>query len=186
MKSKVWVFGGLLLITVSLFLFLSNVIEEKKAQKNVEKVLQEYQKWQSTKEDYSNEKEPTIIKIEDNTYIGILEIPALNISLPVMNEWNYEKLKISPGRYAGSILENNLIIAGHNYKSHFGKLANLQKDDKIIFTDVEKNKYEYQVTEIIHIDETDQETMINGEWDLTLFTCTLDGKKRLTIRCKKS
>lgn len=31
--------------------------------------------------------------------------------------------------------------------------------------------------------ETAVEEMRAGEWDLTLFTCTYDGRARVTVRC---
>ncbi len=30
----------------------------------------------------------------------------------------------------------------------------------------------------------DVEEMITGDWDLTLFTCTLGGQTRVTVRCQ--
>jgi sortase A len=30
------------------------------------------------------------------------------------------------------------------------------------------------------------EEMISGDWDLTLFTCTIGGATRVTIRCEKT
>ena len=29
------------------------------------------------------------------------------------------------------------------------------------------------------------EEMLSGEWDLTLFTCTLGGRQRVTVRCDR-
>ncbi len=59
------------------------------------------------------------MKIDGNYYIGVLTIPSLDLSLPVMEDWDDEKLKISPCRYAGSLYQKNLVIAGHNYQRHF-------------------------------------------------------------------
>ena len=59
-------------------------------------------------------------------YIGVLEIPALNLTLPIMADWDYDRLKIAPCRQFGSVETNDLVIAGHNYKTHFGYLDQLQ------------------------------------------------------------
>ena len=48
------------------------------------------------------EMEMPVEEIEGNGYIGLLEIPALGLSLPVMSEWSYPNLKLAPCRYSGS------------------------------------------------------------------------------------
>ena len=32
---------------------------------------------------------------------------------------------------------------------------------------------------------TDIEGMESGDWDLTMFTCTIGGKSRVTVRCDR-
>ena len=36
------------------------------------------------------------------------------------------------------------------------------------------------------MDSTAIEEMVTGDWDLTLFTCTLSGQTRFTVRCIRS
>ena len=128
---------------------------------------------------------PTV-EVDGNFYIGILEIHALELSLPVISEWNDTRLKQAPCRYKGSVYLDNLIIAGHNYKKHFGGLKNLQIGDTITFTDMDEHCFSYTVTALEELDGTAIEAMESGDWDLTLFTCTIGGKKRVTVRCKKN
>ena len=66
------------------------------------------------------EMEMPVEEIEGNGYIGLLEIPVLGLSLPVMSEWSYPNLKLAPCRYSGSAYTGNFTIAGHNYSTHFG------------------------------------------------------------------
>jgi sortase A len=93
-------------------------------------------------------------------------------------------LKIAPCRYEGSAYTNDLIISGHNYTSHFGKLQNLSAGDIVIFTDIEGNEFIYEVVELEILKPTSIEEMKSGEWALSLFTCTLSGQTRLTVRCE--
>ena len=51
------------------------------------------------------------------------------------------------------------------------------------FTDVEGNVLSYTVAETELLDGSDVEAMEAGDWDLTLFTCTVGGKTRVTVRC---
>lgn len=56
-------------------------------------------------------------------YIGELEIPALGLELPVMDQWSYPRLRIAPCRYVGSVYSGDIVIAGHSYLRHFGRRA---------------------------------------------------------------
>ena len=70
---------------------------------------------------YPNMEMP-VLQADGKSYIGVLDIPALGLSLPVMSQWSYPNLKLAPCRYTGSAYSGNLILAGHNYPSHFGGL----------------------------------------------------------------
>lgn len=123
------------------------------------------------------------ININGCTYIGIIYIPNLNnLAIPVIDTCTDANLKISACRYAGNIENNNIVIAGHNYKSLFGKLSKLTNGNIAYFKDLEGNVYKYKCKEIITLEANDVEKMQTGDWDLTLFTCTYDGSKRLTYR----
>ena len=122
--------------------------------------------------------------IEEEPFIGILEIPKLGVSLPVASDWSYPKLRKTPCRYDGTAYKGNLIISAHNYDSHFGRLKNLQEGETITFTDVDGNVFRYEVSSRETIMPEDIEGMKSGEWDLTLFTCTYGGQQRVTIRCE--
>ena len=117
-----------------------------------------------------------------NIYIGLLTIPSLELELPVISQWDYAALKVAPCRYSGSLYQNNLIICAHNYASHFGKLKNLRVGDIAIFTDMEENAVTFQMVERETLEPTDLEGMEAGDWNMTLYTCTVGGQSRVTVR----
>lgn len=116
--------------------------------------------------------------------IGILEIPSLELQLPVIGDWSYDNLKNAPCRYSGSAYTGDLVIAGHNYDSHFGSLTDLSLDDEIVFTDIDGNVFRYAVAEFETLEPTAIDSMTAGMYDLTLFTCTISGHARFTIRAE--
>ena len=122
------------------------------------------------------------IQIEEKNYIGTIEIPEIGINLPVLSEWNYNNLDIAPCLYYQN--ENKLVIAAHNYSSHFGKIKNLSDGDYVILKDVHNTQYIYEVCGTEILDSHDTEKMISGDWDMTLFTCTLSGTQRVVVRCR--
>ena len=77
------------------------------------------------------EIEMPTVKIDGRDYIGTLRIPSLDLKLPVISEWSYPALKIAPCRYKGSAYSNDLIIAAHNYNSHFGRIKYLKVGDAV-------------------------------------------------------
>ncbi|MCH5317777.1 MAG: sortase [Eubacterium sp.] len=125
---------------------------------------------------------PTITH-DGHKYIGTISIPVIDLELPVMDSLSYPQLKIAPCRYSGSAYLNNLVIAAHNYTGHFGRLRNLVTGDDVFFTDVDGNVFKYKVSNIETLVPTDVEEMKSGDWDLTVFTCTVGGQTRLAIRC---
>lgn len=123
-------------------------------------------------------------EIEGRTYIGMLEVPALELSLPVMSEWSYPRLKKAPCRYVGSIYSKDMIICGHNYDRHFGRLKDLAVGEEVRFTDMDGNVFIYSISGTEQLGKFAVEEMLAGDWDLTLFTCTKGGQSRVTVRCR--
>ena len=138
------------------------------------------------KESESYEPEMTSVELDGRYYCGYITLETIGLELPVLNNWSYANLNIAPCRYEGTPETHDLIIAAHNYNSHFGMIKNLSDDDEIVFTDCLGQKYHYIVTHMEYIDGYSVEQMSenNSEWDLTLFTCTLNGQSRVTIRAK--
>lgn len=125
-----------------------------------------------------------MVRVKDSIgYYGIVEIPALNLKLPVNDEWSSANSQISPCRYTGSAYDKDLIIAAHNYSNHFGNIGSLSNGDSVYFTDATGYKYCYEVDKIEILDGTDVAKMQNKKYDLTLFTCTYSGAQRVTVRC---
>ena len=125
-----------------------------------------------------------VLEIDGRRYIGTLSIPAIDVELPVQEDWSLSLLKASPCRYMGSPYQGGMIVCAHNYATHFGRLKNLLPGDEVLFTDVEGNVFPYTVIQLEDLAGTAVEEMESGEWDLTLFTCTLGGQARVTVRCQ--
>ncbi|MCI9348708.1 MAG: sortase [Oscillibacter sp.] len=126
-----------------------------------------------------------VVEIDGYQYIGWLEIPALDLDLPVMDSWSYPQLKLSPCRYSGSAYLDNMAIAAHNYKRHFGGLRDLDLGEEVRFTDVDGNLFVYQTAALEQLEPTQTKAVQDSEWDLTLFTCTLGGQFRVALRCER-
>ncbi len=197
-KGLFFVYGGLLLLAAALLLTGYNLWDSWRAKQEAGEIAAVLESHMDSREKEKNEEnvpvdssrtdeqeEITAVLIDGEKYIGMLEIPALKLELPVMGEWSYPKLRIAPCRYTGSVYQNDMIIAGHNYDSHFGRLKELQAGDEITFTDVHGITYFYKVISQEILEKNAVEEMQEGDWDLTLFTCTIGGAQRITVRCER-
>ena len=125
-----------------------------------------------------------VVDVDGHSFVGTVEIPSLGLLLPVQSRLSKEDAKYAVCRYRGSIASNDLIIAGHNYVEHFGNLNQLTTGDEVIVTDMNGKSYKYEVANIETLGAYDVIDMVAGEWDLTLFTCTIGGANRVTVRCE--
>lgn len=206
-KGKILISGGLLLIAAALLLTVYNIREAKQAAEASGEILETLEReieenreaglTDGTAPDPENREaaEPPLYEqypdmempvetIDGWEYIGILEIESLGLKLPVLSEWSYPGLRNAPCRYRGSAYSRDMILAGHNYSSHFGNLKTLFPGAEIVFRDVLGNEFVYEVAAMEELPGTAVEDMEAGEWDMTLFTCTLGGRSRVTLRCE--
>jgi LPXTG-site transpeptidase (sortase) family protein len=121
--------------------------------------------------------------------IGRIMIPSEKIDYIILDKTTDQNLDISITKVVGPSIheKGNLVIAGHNMKngSLFGKLQNVQPNDKIILEEAGSGlKKEYTITETYIVKETDL-TPLNQEQTntiLTLITCTVRSDERLIVR----
>ena len=178
---------GCLLLCAAAALTAYNVVSEAHADTMAAKTVETLKTVIPARTDTeTTAKQMQTITVDGNTYIGYISIPALNIDLPVNSEWSYPLLKKAPCRYKGSVFTDDLIIAGHNYQRHFGGLKLLKTGDEVDFTDADGIVYKYTVSSVEKLTGKDVQGMEDGDWDLTLFTCTIGGVYRVTVRCQRA
>lgn len=208
MKNKVWKIlfvTGTMLILSALFLCLYNYRQSNNAYDRSQEILAELKneipQSPENAEDHIKPEEDLFKEYEESTitesspieidgqyYCGYVTLPSLGLELPVLNEWSYPNLKIAPCRYSGSAQNNDLIIAAHNYSRHFGQIKDLTDGDAVIFTGCNGVQYYYSVSYTEYIDGYNVDKMLDSDgsaWDMTLFTCTLSGQSRVTVRAQQ-
>ena len=183
---------GTVLILAALSLFLWNRREAEQAGEAAADILpQVVEQIAETAAEAPAPPDPldptmTEVEIDGYLYIGYLSIPALGLELPVMSEWDYNRLNIAPCRYSGSTKTDDLVIAAHNFAQHFGGLSGLTGGEQVIFVDMDNVVSTYTVVAVEILAPTAVEEMTNGEYDLSLYTCTYGGRSRVTVRCDRT
>ena len=201
MKSHANIFTriGKLCFICALLLYVFNICDSFMQDQSQKQILAQYIQENTRQQDTSlvqipdyqlhpemDMPEVQLPGLEEAGCIGILEIPSINLRLPVLSTWSYALLKKAPCRYAGSVYLDNMVIAAHNSKAHFKKLSNLQEGDIITFMDAVGNEFTYSVAGIEILQPEEVDDMTSGQWPLTLFTCTYGGAGRVTVRCRKN
>ena len=182
-KGIILLIVGCILLLISGGWYIYNVQEDKNAGRQATEILGKLDNEQNI---IDNSDTAPVITVDGDAFCGKVVIEKLGVELPVYDEWNYTRLRSAPCRYMGSVATDDIIIAAHNYKSHFGSLNKLQTGDEIRFIDAYGTAHTYSVCELVTLNGTDISEMQSSGWDFTLFTCTKGGKQRVTVRCNRT
>ena len=189
---------GAALILSALLLLLYNRYEDAHAGQEAESLLASVEAAISAQEMAAPNKpestealsppldpEMPVVTLGGYEYVGYVEIPTLGLKLPVMSEWDYNRLKLAPCRQFGSSRTDDLVIAAHNYESHFGHLKDLSVGDTVTFTDMDGVVNTYSVKKIETLNPNEVDAVQNSGYALVLYTCTKGGKTRVTVFCDR-
>lgn len=126
----------------------------------------------------------------DLTDVYELEIPAIDLEQKVMAETNEKNLaialtQIKPNQQPG---KGNFTIAGHRgYRGDrlFAQLPNVAVGDEVILH-ADGESFVYVITDSSVIAPTDVKVLDNNkeEKEITMITCTIDGKERVAVSGK--
>ena len=139
----------------------------------------------------------SLLNLTNDGVMGTVEIPSINVSLPIYHGTSDAILKKGAGHLQGTSLpvggaSTHTVITGHTGLSNaklFTDLTELDKGD-IFFLEVMGEKLAYQVDQIKVVlpTEMDDLKIVPGEDYCTLLTCTPYGVNthRLLVRGKRT
>lgn len=191
-KANALICLGLLLIFGALGLTGYNLIEERHAGKCAETVMDSIAAAVTPVPETDTELplykiDPNVsmpeITVNDIAYVGYLSVPALELTLPVITRTTDYYLTVAPCRFSGSAYTEDLVIGAHNYSTHFGRLKELGYGDTVTFTDMDGNLFVYEVADMETLQPNQDEHLRHSGYPLSLYTCTIGGRTRLTVRC---
>ena len=129
-----------------------------------------------------------VVTYEGFTVVGRMEIPKIDLDLPVLERATKNSLEKSIGVLMGPGLNQvgNTIIVGHNYRNgtFFSRNNELENGDKIYITDTTGTRIEYTIYNIYTTSSEDSEYITRdtaGKREISLSTCTDDSRYRLVI-----
>lgn len=140
----------------------------------------------------TNDKLPTY---EGFPMVGTIEIPAIKLSCPILQDATPDSMEVSVGlydRFSEPDLNavGNTTIAGHNYRDgrFFANNKKLVEGDKIYITDYKGKKVTYSIYKIYTTAPEDDSHLgrdTEGKSEITLVTCTDDTQSRLVVMAKE-
>jgi signal peptidase I len=131
--------------------------------------------------------------VQDKNVLGVIEIPKIGITYPVIPYVSATSLNISITHFDGVALNmpGNAILAGHRmYGSYspfnvfFTKIDTLQAGDEVMVTGADRQKTTYHVTGYKIVEPTDTSVLdqpTDGKKHLTLISCSYDLLDRAII-----
>ncbi len=175
---------GILLLICAFLLLAYNLWDTNRAKDAAVSAAEQIEEYREDADDIEEDEMPEVM-IDGIFYVGTLNVPSLGLELPVISTLTDDLLKTGPCRYTGSVSDDDMVIAAHNYRRHFGQIYRLQAGTKIQFVNMNNVVFTYVVEKNEVLQPAQISEMIDSEFDLTLFTCTNGGQARYALRCNR-
>lgn len=161
---------GVTLVAVSLCAAAVFAVSQHRGMRRAEDIAQRIEdvlppRTIGAKEAYSAMQMPAL-NVDGEDFIGLVEIPAYGVKLPVCDMWKTTKLNRYPCRFWGTVYDGSLIVGGG--AKQLACLGQIQNGDSVRVTDMQGAVFTYTVTRIRRADHADRDTL-QSEAALTLF-----------------
>ena len=119
---------------------------------------------------------------------GILQIPDLNRSWPIIASGDAAATAKIPSIYGGNPASGNLVIADNANNQQFASLKDLPDGSKVVFTDISGREYRYQVATVETVPSSKLAAISRHRerWDAAIFTPNFSGRGQIVTRLVKS
>lgn len=178
---------GILLVTVSVSILSVSLIHEKNIKIDCTKTVAYIEEMlpvreAGIKEDRSNNEMPCI-SYDGQDYVALLSVPECVVNFPVRASWDTDYIKKVPCCFDGNPYDGSLVIGGYDSEGQFDFVSTLDNGDLITITDMTGTEFTYTVSVVRHSDNANAETLMDKNYDLTLFTKDRQTERWLLVRC---
>ena len=119
---------------------------------------------------------------------GILQIPDLNRSWPIIASGDPAATAKIPSIYGGNPASGNLVITDSADNQQFAELKNLPDGSKVVFTDISGREYRYQIAtvETVPSNKVSAISRHRERWDAAIITPNFSGRSQIVTRLVKA
>ena len=121
------------------------------------------------------------LALDGADFVGILEMPAHDLSLPVGARWGNPASY--PRCFSGSVYDGSLRIGATSQAGQYDFYRDISVGDAVFFTDLAGNRYSYAVTDIRYEAHADEAALSRKEADLTLFIKNIYALEYILVFC---
>ena len=125
-----------------------------------------------------------VLSLDGVDFAGILEIPRYDSALPVCNTWGQPSRY--PCRFSGSIYDGTLKIGAASQAGQYDFFREISVGDSLYFTDMEGNRYAYEVKDLRYEKHADEAALMGEEAALTLFIKNVYAFEYIIVFCDLS
>ena len=122
-----------------------------------------------------------VLCLDGTDFVGLLELPSHGSALPVCAEWG--EVTRYPCRLGGSVYDRTMQIGGMSQKGQYDFYREISVGDGVYFTDMEGNRFAYEVTDIRYETHADQSALQRSPSALTLFVKNVYAFEYIIIFC---
>ena len=123
----------------------------------------------------------SVLSVDGTDFVGILEFPRYASALPVCADWG--ETAQYPCRFSGSIYDGTMQIGATTQKGQYDFYRELSVGDRVIYTDVEGNRYTFLIIGLRYEKHADQTTLTQKDAALTLFMKNIYSFEYLVVFC---
>lgn len=119
---------------------------------------------------------------------GILQIPDLNRSWPIIASGDPAATAKIPSIYGGNPASGDLVISDSTGNQQFAELKNLPDGSKVVFTDISGREYRYQIATVETVPSSKLSAISRHRerWDAAIITPNFSGRGQIVTRLVKS
>ena len=119
---------------------------------------------------------------------GILQIPDLNRSWPIIASGDAAKTAKIPSIYGGNPASGNLVITDSADNRQFTGIKNLPDGSEVVFTDISGREYRYQIATVETVPSSKVAAISRHRerWDAAIITPNFSGRSQIVTRLVKA
>jgi len=122
-----------------------------------------------------------VLSVDNTDFVGILEMPRYGSALPVGADWGNITQYLCC--FSGSVYDGTMQIGGTSQKGQFDFYREISVGDALYFTDMEGNRFAYEVTDVRYEKHADQSALQRRDADLKLFVKNVYAFEYIIIFC---
>ena len=186
-RANLFLVIGCLLVAGSLALLAYSRIHSAQAQKRNAEVVAQITtilpgRIDGVMESYSNMEMPAM-QIGGEDYIGLLEIPAFGLTLPIGSSWDAGKVTSYPCRFWGTVYDGSLVVGGADQTGQLDCLDQIWDGGVVTVTDMTGSVFRYMVSRVERSKSAQAEVLLDDAADLSLFVRDAYNLEYIIVRC---